>query len=52
MFATKQDAINWIKDFSKGLQLEPRRHGKYWAIYNSEGIMLSDAKIAEIETAR
>ena len=52
MFSTKQCAINWINDFSNGLQLEARKHGKYWVIYDADGFMLSEQRTGEIEDAK
>jgi hypothetical protein len=52
MFATKQNAINWINDFSNGLQLEARKYGKHWRIYDSDGFMLSEQRIGEIEDSK
>lgn len=49
MFATKKDATDWINEFSNGLQLEAVKYGKYWRIFDSDGCVLSEQRIGEIE---
>lgn len=51
MFATKKDAVSWISYFGGDLQLEPRKQGAYWRIYDADGFALTDERIANIEDA-
>lgn len=50
MFATKSDAVAWVNDFAKDANIEAKRIGKYWGIYDADGFCLSDEQIAEIES--
>ncbi len=49
MFSTKQDALNWINCFGKGLSLTTQKNGKYWRIYDKDGGMLSESNVCSIE---
>lgn len=49
MFATENDAVQWIKAFANGLQLEHRKRGNYWRIYDADGMILTEERIWRIE---
>ena len=51
MFATKSDALNWIKSFAGERALSTKKSGKYYRIYSENGFILSDRDIDEIEDA-
>lgn len=49
MFSTKKDAVNWINSFAGGLQLEAKKYGSYWRIYDADGFIVSEERINSIE---
>lgn len=49
MFATKSDALNWIKTFAGKRALSTKKSGKYYRIYSDHGFILSDREIEELE---
>ena len=48
MFATKQCAESWIKDYGKGKAFEAKRWGKHWAIYDGH-YRLEEEELFDIE---